>query len=475
MAKVVVEPRRVGGSDTIVRPRAALAPALDSAREIRALVAKLAWPSILENLLQSVFNILMIKMVAQLGPAAIAGVGASNSLNMVAMASFFALSMGTTVLVAHATGANNPEAASRAAKQSLIYGLILGGIISFLGATFAPQAIAALGASPEVVAVGASYLRAFSLGGVFIVTTFIAGGVMRGSGDARTPMFVTLVSLIVSLLLAYPLIFGLWGLPELGVVGAGLATSAARGGGCIVLLTLLFRRGRGVELAGRDGWRPSLAPLRRLLDIGLPSMFESLFRAGGMLFFAAIVFRLGTTIAASQQIVQQVVFFSMMPGFGFSMAATTMVGQALGADNPARAKAASWFATRSCLVWMGTMGAVFFFGGGWIMRFFSTDPEIIAQGAAALRIVALAQPGQAIGIVLAGSLRGAGDTRYPMVTTGTAMWLVRLPLAWLFGITLGFGLAGIYLGWVIDSIVTASLNWLRYRTGRWQQRRVVVD
>jgi putative MATE family efflux protein len=203
-------------------------------------------------------------------------------------------------------------------------------------------------------------------------------------------------------------------------------------------------------------------------------MVESLFRAGGMLLFAVIVFRLGTAIAAAQQIVQQVVFFSMMPGFGFSMAATTLVGQALGADNPGRAKASSAFATYSCLAWMGAMGVAFFFGGGWIMTFFSDDPEIIEQGAAALRIVALSQPGQAIGMVLAGSLRGAGDTRYPMFSTGAAMWLVRLPLAWLFGITLGFGLSGIYLGWVIDSIVTGGLNWIRYRAGNWQRRRVAV-
>jgi putative MATE family efflux protein len=382
--------------------------------------------------------------------------------------------MGTTVLVAHATGAKNPEAASRAAKQSLSYGVILGSVITVLGVVFAPQALAALGAGPEVVADGSAYLRAFSLGGVFIVTTFIAGGVMRGSGDARTPMLVTFVSLAISLLLAYPLIFGAWGLPKLGIVGAGFATTFARGGGCLVLLFLLFRPGREVSLAGREDWVPSLAPLRRLLSIGLPSMMESLFRAGGMLFFAVIVFRLGTEVAAAQQVVQQVVFFSMMPGFGFSMAATTLVGQALGAENPVRAKASSLFATRSCLTWMGAMGAVFFLGGDWIMAFFSEDPEIISQGAAALKVVALSQPGQAIGMVLAGSLRGAGDTRYPMFTTGAAMWLVRLPFAWLFGITLGFGLSGVYLGWVIDSCVTALLNWVRYRAGRWQQRRVVV-
>ena len=446
----------------------------DSPRAIRALVARLAWPSIVENMLQSVFNILVIMMVARLGPAAIAGVGASNQVLMVAMACFFALSMGTTVLVAHATGARNRDAASLAAKQSLALGFIIGAIIAVLGVVFAPNLIAAIGAEPEVVAAGSPFLRLLAAGSVFMVTSFVAGGALRGSGDARTPMLVTFGVLALNLVLAYPLIFGGGGLPPLGVAGAGLAAVLARAAGCMVLLGLLLRPGRGVSIAGWRGWRPASAPLRRLVDIGLPSMFESLFRAGGMLLMTVIVFRLGTAAAAAQQIVQQAVFLSMMPGFGFAMAATTLVGQSLGAGKPRRARQASWFATRSCLVWMGGMGLAFFIGGPWFMRAFTGDPVIIGYGVAGLMVVALAQPGQAIGIVLAGSLRGAGDTRYPMVVTGLGMWLVRLPLAYLCGIILGWGLPGVYLGWVVDSFTLAALNYLRYRAGEWQLRRVAV-
>jgi putative MATE family efflux protein len=476
MGKMVAESPPASAVPLVPRAEAVptVAGDIDSPQVIRGLVVKLAWPSILENMLQSIFNIILIGMVAQLGSAAIAGVGASNSLIQVAMSCFFALSMGTTVLVAHATGAQNREAASRAAKQSLVLGLIIGAIISALGVVFAPEAIASLGADADVIDEGASYLRAFSFGGVFIVTTFIAGGVLRGSGDARTPMLVTLGSLGASLAIGYPLIFGLFGLPRLGAFGAGLATTGARGLGCLFLIALLLRPKSSISLASWGGWRPALEPFKRLLNIGLPSMFESLFRAGGMLFFSVIVFKLGTEVAASQQVAQQVAFFSMMPGFGFSMAAMTLVGQALGANNPGRASRASWFATRSCFAWMGTMGLIFFFFGHWIMGLFTGDPVIISNGAIALKVVALAQPGQAFGMVLAGSLRGSGDTAYPMFATGAAMWLVRLPLAWFFGITLGLGLGGVYLGWVVDTIVLAGLNWARYRTGRWQQRKVAI-
>ncbi len=217
------------------RPRAGLAPGAaretvgaveeDSPREIRALVTRLAWPSIVENMLQSIFNILIILMVSRLGPATIAGVGGSNQILMVAMACFFALSMGTTVLVAHATGARNREAASLAAKQSLTLGLIISAVITALGVTFAPDLLAAIGAQPEVVAAGSPFLRAIAAGSVFLVTSFVAGGALRGTGDAQTPMLVTFGMLGLNLTLAYLLIFGEAGLPALGVAGAGLVSS----------------------------------------------------------------------------------------------------------------------------------------------------------------------------------------------------------------------------------------------------------
>jgi putative MATE family efflux protein len=458
----------------VARPVAAVHVADESAGAVRRLVIRLAWPSIVENMLQSIFGVVLMLMIARLGSASVAGFGAANGLIMVAMSAFFSLSMGSTVLVAHATGARNGEAAGLAAKQSLVLGLAVGLLMTAIGMGFAPALVRAMGAGPEVVAEGAAFLRAFALGSVFVVTTFVAGGVLRGAGDARTPMLVTFATLIFSLLLAYPLTFGLAMIPKFGLGGAGMASTIARGLGCVVLLALLARPTSAVSILGRAHWRPAVEPLRRLASIGLPSMFEALFRSGGMLMFTVIVFELGTAVVAAQQIAQQAAFLSMMPGFGFSMAATALVGQSLGAHDPGRADRASWFSTRACLAWMGIMGAVFFFGGPWIMRAFTEDVEIIEHGVAALRVVALAQPGQAVGIVLAGSLRGAGDTRFPMITTGVAMWAVRLPVAWVFGIVLELGLAGVYLGWVCDSVVLGVLTWLRYRTGGWKERRVAI-
>ncbi len=203
MAKGIAERPRAGLAPGAVRERVGAGVEEDSPREIRALVARLAWPSIVENMLQSIFNILIILMVSRLGPAAIAGVGGSNQILMVAMACFFALSMGTTVLVAHATGARNREAASLAAKQSLTLGLIISAVLTALGMTFAPGLLAAIGAQPEVVDAGSPFLRAIAAGSVFLVTSFVAGGALRGSGDARTPMIMSSVSVWAAVGLAY--------------------------------------------------------------------------------------------------------------------------------------------------------------------------------------------------------------------------------------------------------------------------------
>src|SRR3712207_3893283 len=225
MGKVVTgRGTRSPGGVATAAPDTPSAPSRDaSAGEIRRLVVRLAWPSILENMLQSVFGVVILLMIGRLGPAAVAGFGAANGLIMVAMSAFFAVSMGTTVLVAHATGARDRAAAGLAAKQALVLGLAVGLLMTAVGMAWAPQLIAAMGAGPEVVPEGAGFLRAFALGSVFLVTTFIAGGVLRGAGDARTPMLVTLATLLLSLLLSYPLIFGGLGLPALGLVGAGVA------------------------------------------------------------------------------------------------------------------------------------------------------------------------------------------------------------------------------------------------------------
>lgn len=446
-------------------------------REIRRLVLNLAWPSILENLLQSGLGLVTILMVAQLGSTAVAGVGASMQLQILFISAFFALSMGTTVITAHAFGAGRIETTGKIAKQSVGAGLVLSVAFTIIVSVFATQMLSLMGADADVVADGSRFLRFSAISYIFMAVMFILGGVLRGVGDMRTPMLVTAGINVLNVVVSYPLIFGVGMLPRLEIDGAAIGMVISRLAGCGIMVLLLYRGRHGVSIAGTADWRPDATHLRRLANIGLPSMAESMLRSGGQLLFVIIVFMLGTAVAASHQLAQNAVFLSMFPGFGFAMAATALVGQSLGAGNIPRAKAASATATRACVVWMSVMGVIFFVFAEPIMKLGASGEDrqqIIDAGVSALRVIAFAQPIQAVGFVLAGSLRGAGDTRWPMVSTAVAMWIVRLPLAYLLAIPLGLGLAGVYLAMLGDNVILMLMNLWRYRKGDWANRKVLV-
>jgi putative MATE family efflux protein len=446
--------------------------------EIRWAVLGLAWPSILENLLQSVLGLVTLFMVGQIGAAEVAAVGASQQVQILFISGFFALSMGTTVLVAHAYGAGRLDSMATIAKQSLLAGTLLAFVFTAVVAIFARPMIAVLGAEPDVVDEAASFMRWTAPSFLFLAVTFILGGVLRGTGDARTPLVVTIVMNVLNVAIAYPLIFGQFGMPRLEVTGAALGMVASRGIGFLIIVFLLASGRRGVSIGGRSGWLPDISLLRRLADIGLPSMAESLLRTGGQLLYVVIVFMLGTAVTASYQIAQNAMFLSLFPGFGFAMATTALVGQSLGAGNQTRARAVTMTATRACLVWMSVMGVLFFVFAGPIMELGATGAdrdEIVNEGIGALRMIALAQPFQAVGFVLAGALRGAGDTRWPMYSTAISMWVFRLPLAYLLAITLDLSLVGIFLAMTIDTIVLMMMNIWRWRQGKWTEKRLLGD
>ncbi len=435
-------------------------------------VNRLAVPIIAENLFQTTLGVVDMLMVARLGAAAIAGVGTAVQLMGLVIAALSAVTVGTTVLVARFIGARQPAEAARSIKQSLLLGIALAAFITVLGHLFAHRVVALLGATPDVVQTGGDYLDIVAQMAIFMVIQLVCGGALRGSGDTRTPMLVTGLVNAVNIVVAYTLIFGHFGFPALGVLGSAWGASTARAIGAAVLLIILWRGRRKVGIGGRAGWRPDADLMRRIIKIGLPSMLEQFFMSGGMLLYSVIVIGMGTAVYAAQRITFNALSISFMPGFGFAMAATTITGQALGAERPDLARRSAKIAVAMATLWMCTMGIGLILFGHQIMHLFTQDPQIDAVGTAALRIIAFSQPLQAVGQVLAGSLRGAGDTRFPMIVTGLSVWLVRLPLGWLFGIPLHGGLSGVYISNVVDAGVRAAANFLRYRTGRWQHIRV---
>lgn len=443
-----------------------------SAQAVAGAVNRLAWPIILENLFQTALSTANMMMVSRLGASAIAGVGTAAQLLWVLQSAFGAVTTGTTVLVARFTGARQPEAANTIVKQSILVGLLFSGIFALLGTFCAEWFIDLTGAEADVLQLGAVYLRIILQQSVFLLGMFVLSGALRGAGDTRTPMIVTGGINLINIAAAYLLIFGKLGLPALGVAGAAWGATLARAVGSAVLFSVLLRGQVVVSIAGRTGWKPDFSLIRRILKIGLPSMAEQLLMSGGMLLYGIIAIRLGTLVYATQRITFQIISLSFMPGMGFAMAATAMVGQYLGAKRADLAERACGYAVRMAMVWMTAMGLAAALGGPWVMRLFTPDPPMIQLGTQALGVIALSQPFQAIGQVLAGSLRGAGDTRFPMMATFAGVWLIRLPLGYLFGPILGWGLSGIYIANVLDSIVRALAVWLHYRTGGWRHIEV---
>jgi putative MATE family efflux protein len=432
----------------------------------------LAWPSLVENVLLTVMGMISMMMVGRLGPSAMAGVGAANQILNLSIVIFNGLAVGTTALVARRVGSGDRVSAQAAIAQSLGIGTLASLVIAIVGFVVAEPVLRLMGTEPEVAVDGAVYLRGVMAATPLMVVTLIANGGLRGSGDTRTPMIVTAAANVANVLVAYPLIFGIGGLPALGIAGAAWGIVVARLVGFLMV-------GRKL-LDGQAGSVPELLRsmrfdgkvLRPLMRISLPSAAESGMVQVGMMIFSLITISLGTEAFAAQQIVFTIANLSMMPGVAFSTAATTLVGQALGAKNPAQAEASGWRGARSAAIWMSCMGAVFLLFPEFFARMYTDDLAVIRQTVTGLMVVGCGQPLQGLAFVLSGALRGAGDTKTTMQRGTFSMWFVRLPIAYVCGVTLGLGVFGVWLGWVADWVLRSVFFIVAFRAGKWKQLRI---
>ncbi len=455
-------------------------------KELRRMVLLLAWPAIVEMFLATLVQFVDTAMVGSLGAVAIAATGLSGSPLNLLNGLFAALGVGSTALVARFTGAGDRESANKTAQQSLLVGVTLSLLVTGLVMAFAPLIPIVMGAEPEVIPVASAYLRILSVTFVLAFSAFILNGVLRGAGDTKTPMQVNMLANILNVVGNFFLIFptrtlalSLPGLGAasvtvpgagLGVAGAAIATAASRGVAGIIVLYILFSGRHGVRLSLT--LKPDWGLIRRIIKIGLPASGERIIMSGGQMVFAAIVLGLGTAQYAAHHLAIVAESISYMPGFGFSMAATTLVGQGLGARNARLAEQSGYTTWRMSLAVMGLMGVVFLLFPEYLVMIFNRDPEIVGYGAMCLRMVALGQVPLATAMVLTGALRGAGDTVPPLVIALTGMWGVRLTLAWLLVNQLQLGLAGAWTAMIIDLWVRGTITFLRFRSGKWQTVKV---
>ena len=435
-------------------------------------VLLLAGPVIVEMALQSTVGIADVAMVGRLSPAAIAAVGLCNQIYMLALTVFAAVRTGTTVLVARLVGADDVAGANLAARQSLILALVIALALAAVGVLFPASGMRLLGAEPDVIEVGIGYMRWKAISVIFAILLMMATGILRGCGDTLTSMYANTTVNLLNIALNWVFIYGNLGMPAMGAAGAGFSTMIARAVGAAIMMAVLIKGRSSVRVTWRGDNRINWPTLKRVLNIGLPAAGEQGMLRLAQVFFTTIITNLGTNIYAAHQIALRAESISFMPGFGFAVAATTLIGQNLGARQPKVARQAGWLTMKLAIAFMGTMGIFLFFFAEPFVGFFTNEPQVIEEGARVLRIMAFAQPLMAVARVGAGALRGAGDTKYVMFGTGLSIWGARLGLAYLCVNVLQMGLVGAWIGLFADQAVRAIVFGWRYYQGKWQQIEV---
>lgn len=437
----------------------------------RRRVFDLAWPVIGESFLETTLMVVDTWMVAQLSTVAIAGVGASVQVMFFMIAALSALSVGSNVLVAQAFGAGRLGEAARLCRQTIIWSVLLSIPLAAAGFLFTEPIVGLFGMEEEVSQVAAAYLKVTMATVVALIVLMIGGGALRGLGDSQTPMRVTALANVVNIFLTYGLIFGFAGMPGLGAVGSAWGTFLSRLLAAALLLYVMWRGRRGVSIGGRGSWRPELPVASSVMRIGVPAALEQVLISAAFTSMTAVVASLGTGALASHRIAFNVLSISFLPGFGFSIAATALVGQAVGARDPDQGSDVTAIATQWAAVWMGAMSVVSFLFAAPLMGLFTREPEVIGSGAAAIRVVALAQPFWAIIFVQSGGLRGLGNTGFPLRVNAGGLW-ATMAIAWLAVQYFDGGIAYVWGVFLLTSPVMAAVLWRRFsrEIGAWRGR-----
>ncbi|MBS0152004.1 MAG: MATE family efflux transporter [Nitrospira sp.] len=434
--------------------------------QIRRSVMVLALPVTVTTLLQRAEGIVAVFLVGGLGATAIAAVGLGQLLAFVAATLMSGVSVGTNVVVAQLWGARRRHDAGEAARHFLWLAIGASLVLAGVGMVGNRFVMEALGAEPSVVELALPYSTLIFF--VFPCTVLIqvSAAVLQGSGDTKTPMYGLIGVNLLHVLLAYPLIYGLGEFPAFGLKGAAIAAGVAEAAGGLYLLLRcrpIFKESATVRLD----------LIRSIWNVGASVSGERIVQQAGIFVYTKLVLLYGTVAYAAHQVGLSIESLSFLPGYGLAIAAATMVGQSIGAGKYTRAKLENWEANRIAIAIMTCMGLIFFFFPYVLLHAFTTDEAVIELGSMFLKIVALLQIPLALTMVLAGSLRGAGDTRFIMGATMIGMWGVRVPLALIAALWLRQSILLIWAAMIADWTVRMGLLLWRYQSERWRQIQVI--
>src|ERR1700751_4340851 len=439
--------------------------------DLNRAILLLAIPMVLEMVLESLFAVVDVFFVGRIGANAVATVGLTESMLSLVFAVAIGLSMSTTAMVARRIGEKDPEDASIAGVQAIVLGLTVSLCVGVPCFIFAPRLLQLMGASPEIVTTGSGYAR-IALGGCgAIMMLFLNNAIFRGAGDAAIAMRLLWVSNIINLILDPCLIFG-WGpFPQLGVTGAALATFTGRSIGVLYQFYRLLKGTERINILARQ-IRLHFGVLWRLVRVSLTGILQFAIAHTSWIGLVRIVSIFGAAAVAGYTVSIRIVIFFILPSWGLSNAAATLVGQNLGAGKPDRAETAVWRTGFYNMLFLGGVGVVMVLFAEPIVRLFTHDAEVIPLAATCLRILSYGNIGYAYGMVMLQAFNGAGDTITPTWVNVFGFWFLEIPLAYWLAIPMHLRSKGVFFSIVIAEGSIALAGILLFRRGRWKKQKI---
>ncbi len=432
-----------------------------------------AWPSATESVLIGLVSAIDTMMVGVLGTSAIAAVGITNQPKFILLAIFFSLNVGVTAIVARRRGEKDREGANKCLRQAFLIAVLLGAILSAVGVIFAKPMLELAGAKEDIINDAVAYFQIISIGNFFTAITMTINAAQRGAGNTKISMTTNVVANVVNVIFNYLLINGHLGFPKLGVVGAAFATALGNLIALFMSLKSVTNADGFLHIKFKSNWKFDKGTISGLANISSSSFVEQICMRVGFLLTTIIIASLGTVAFATHQICMNIVNLSFTFGDGLGVGASSLVGQNLGAKRPDMATIYSKAIQRIALTIGFILLLVFILGRYFLVGLFVADDlEVIKMGASILIIVAFMSPFQTVTVVVGGTLRGAGDTKFVMYSSLISIGIIRPLTTWLFCYPLGFGILGAWYAFMTDQILRLIINSFRFRTGKWTKIKI---
>jgi len=431
----------------------------------------LSIPMVLEMLMESVFAVVDIFFVSKLGAEAIATVGITESLMTLIYAIAIGFAMATTAVVSRRYGEGNYDKAALTGVQAIFASILVSAPIAILGGLFAPELLVLMGATGKIVTEFSAYTTIMFSTNTVIMLIFIINAVFRGAGDANISMRALWIANGINICLDPLLIFGIWIFPELGIAGAAIATSIGRGIGVIYqLYKLLDGKTRINVLKKHLVLRWDI--MTNLMRVSLGGIGQFIIATSSWIGLVRIIAEFGSISLAGYTIAVRILIFSILPSWGMSNAAATLVGQNLGAGKPERAEKSTWISAFANMVFLGIVGVIFFTNAELLMKIFTADPEIIEIGAKCLRVMSYGYLAYAFGMVIIQAFNGAGDTLTPTLINLVCFWMVEIPLAYFLAIQVGLAEEGVFYSIVVAETLLGIIGFILFKRGKWKTTKV---